>query len=513
MKKTIAFLLTIVLVLSFAACGKSNKSDTTSVTGAFKFASKDAVSLGVPEKTVNPEEVYAKLEYTPEMFYGRYSIDNPSENTYDNASMRLFKESAEIVDDPFEEDERYTMSTLPYRFDAGPNNIINSLVYETKYHWMTATFVGEGADAVTHDYAYEVEGNKLILTGVDWSYDSDNKKLEYTLLENTKMEYAFSFKGRSLTLTAGDKSVTLRSGLDAKAAENFINCSNYCKDGTKRIDTIEQISFLNNGKDSSFDVTYIETKDGIEKEAFIHNGVAELNENGVFTFTLPYEDGEKTYQFVCFLCGDDGIVLADGENTYYYTDSYSQHTRGALSKNVAVEQVDAMQEMSESQLKEIQEKTTDLFDDLASAFSAAGIAVTVNKETGELAMDTSVLFGGDSADVTDEGKDFLNKFIKAYTDIIYNEKYDGFIAKTVVEGHAAPVEGVTYEEALPFSQKRAQNVLDYCLSGESGVDTAKLAATMEAVGYSNSMPIYDDDGNIDFDASRRVSFRFIINVE
>ena len=36
-------------------------------------------------------------------------------------------------------------------------------------------------------------------------------------------------------------------------------------------------------------------------------------------------------------------------------------------------------------------------------------------------MDATVLFGGDSAELTSEGKEFLNKFLKAYTSIIYKK--------------------------------------------------------------------------------------------
>lgn len=133
--------------------------------------------------------------------------------------------------------------------------------------------------------------------------------------------------------------------------------------------------------------------------------------------------------------------------------------------------------------------------------------------TGEIAMDATVLFGGDSAELTSEGREFLNKFLKAYTSIIYNEKYDGFIAKTMVEGHIAPVSGTTYEGGMPLSEKRAENVKNYCLSGETGVDTSKLAPTLETVGYSQSRPVYDADGNVDIEASRRVSFRFIVNID
>ena len=169
--------------------------------------------------------------------------------------------------------------------------------------------------------------------------------------------------------------------------------------------------------------------------------------------------------------------------------------------------------LDDNKLQEIAEKKADLYDDLKTEFEANGITVNINRSTGEIAMNSTVLFGGDSAELTAEGKAFLNKFIKAYTSIIYDEKYGGFILKTMVEGHIAPVSGTTYEGGMPLSEKRAKNVMDYCMSSETGVDTSKLASTMETVGYSQSKPVYDADGNVDIAASRRVSFRFVVNTD
>lgn len=83
----------------------------------------------------------------------------------------------------------------------------------------------------------------------------------------------------------------------------------------------------------------------------------------------------------------------------------------------------------------------------------------------------------------------------------------------MIEGHTAPVSGSTYESGLPLSEQRANNVKNYCVSSETGVDTSKLAANLEATGLSNSKPVYDNSGKVDMAASRRVSFRFIINLE
>lgn len=169
--------------------------------------------------------------------------------------------------------------------------------------------------------------------------------------------------------------------------------------------------------------------------------------------------------------------------------------------------------VSGAQLKDVVTKKANLFDDLIAAFETEGIAVTVNKENGEIALDSSVLFGGDSAELTASGKTFLNKFIKAYTTVAFSEKYEGFISKTMVEGHTAPVKGSTYASGLQLSEERALNVKNYCLSAETGVDVSKISKSLENVGYSNSQPVYDKDGKVNMAASRRVSFRFIVNVD
>ncbi len=69
---------------------------------------------------------------------------------------------------------------------------------------------------------------------------------------------------------------------------------------------------------------------------------------------------------------------------------------------------------------------------------------------------------------------------------------------------------------LPLSEKRANNVKAYCLSSETGIsqDKAdKLSSTLDAVGLSNSKPVKNEAGEVDMAASRRVTFRFLINID
>ena len=139
----------------------------------------------------------------------------------------------------------------------------------------------------------------------------------------------------------------------------------------------------------------------------------------------------------------------------------------------------------------------------------------VDSATGEVSLDSSVLFGGDSAVLSADGKAFLNRFISAYSSVMLDDEFDGFISKIMVEGHTAPVAGDTFEDGLPLSQERAGVVRSYCLSDEAGLSPQSrttLSSLMEAAGLSNSYPVKKADGSVVMAASRRVAFRFIVNL-
>ncbi|MBR2476590.1 MAG: OmpA family protein [Clostridia bacterium] len=224
-------------------------------------------------------------------------------------------------------------------------------------------------------------------------------------------------------------------------------------------------------------------------------------------WVVKVESANYRYDLVDTMTGEK---LLEGYQSYSYT------ARNPMAYYVYAKYeggTDVYLIVANSRLSDVTQRKGALLDDMIVAFEQEGIAVIVNKEDGTITLDTGVLFGGDSAVLSDEGKVFLNKFIKAYTNVAFSEKYAGFISKTIVEGHTAPVEGSTYASGLPLSEERANNVMNYCLSADTGVDVSAIMNTMEAVGYSNSQPVYDANGNVDLAASRRVTFRFLVAVD
>lgn len=514
MKRFIAIILTAVMLISFAACGKddgNNSSQQNSGYNGIYFegdsAKKNGTTLGTPQVKLNPEEVYTKITYTPEMFYGSYRLKggDEAEDKF-GAESKYF--TCNLGDGEME------LTVLPRSIKAGKNNLGHKISYIEGYNWMNVGFMTRDKNGKTYITsvfcAYSIEGNKLILNPVDdFNVSDKTNKITYSFSDLT-WEYTFKFSGRNLTLSNENGSVTLNGALDSYGEYDYFQCSQYLTPGSASPNGIDAFFFRYDEEDrKNTPKLTVEMAD----RTMSYASVGTLEENGLFTFTLVLEESVQTYQYVYFYCQMDGIVLTDGKNNYYFNSEYFDRMKTNAKKYLTEDLTGALDSLSEAQLEELIETQTNLMDDLAKAFNDAGIKVTVDENSGELAMDTSVLFGGDSAVLTAQGKAFLNKFVSVYTSIVFSEKYENFVSKTMVEGHTAPVTGATYESSLPLSKERADNVKNYCISAETGVDISKLASSLEAVGYSNSKPIKDAGGNVDMAASRRVSFRFIINID
>jgi chemotaxis protein MotB len=70
---------------------------------------------------------------------------------------------------------------------------------------------------------------------------------------------------------------------------------------------------------------------------------------------------------------------------------------------------------------------------------------------------------------------------------------------------------------MELSQKRALSVAEYCLGDDSKILTdaqlEDLRSVISATGRSYSNPVYDENGEVDMEASRRVEFLFRLKDE
>ena len=510
-------LLAAVLALSFlataAGCDTTNLESmaNTWVIGENPQTATEPVQEETAETTeavmeINEETadiyvkdaapVYSSTTYRPEMFYGKYTAPGTHKTGLEEATRDKFLAEMSYTDYPTEYDRPLTV--LPYRIEVGPHCNVTSLNYLNGYNWMTLRFYDAEGNRCQVRAAYTIQGDELELRFLeDYSYDADTRILDYTFADSV-VRYGFSFNGPAVTLTCEDKSVTLyaedltkEDGVDiydANLAESSASVCGITKFNLKQNDTYIMV-----GNDKIVPDSYEFTDDGL--------------------FRMVWTEGETKHalQLAYFYADDDGLVLTDGNDYYYYNRRSWDLYTDEVSTNLDVSGAKRLENMSDAEIKALKERVNDLYTDLDQALKDAGINATIDKETGEIALDSVLLFDVEAYAVSQEGRDMLSKFLKAYTSVIFNEKYNGFVSTIEIEGHSDPTGNPDYNRTL--SEYRANNVMEYCLSASNGLDsetTSRLASMVTAQGYSSDRPIYKQDGTVDLDASRRVSFRFVI---
>ena len=173
--------------------------------------------------------------------------------------------------------------------------------------------------------------------------------------------------------------------------------------------------------------------------------------------------------------------------------------------------------MSEQQQKldDIIGVRTELVEDLRKEFEHSDLKVAVDEKTGDITFDSSILFDYNKSVLKESGKEFLSKFLPRYADVLLSDKYKDNISEIMIEGHT-DTEG-KYIFNLELSQKRALAVAQYCLSDNSDIlpdeQVEELRELISATGCSYSKPVYDEDGKVDMEASRRVEFLFRLTDE
>lgn len=506
MKRFFAFLLALTVIASLAACGNGGSATSGQPTDKLIFADRAAFEPGTPEKSLDPQAIYNSLTYTPEMFYGTYRVLGGDDG------QKTYAQEMSYVDYQYynfnHEETVKKITAVPFAFRAGPQNFNHIINYTAGRYFMEAQFLDEQGNLELLKCAYTVKGNTLTLNPLSfYEYIKETNRIRYTLSE-TVLTYQFQFEGRKLTLSNGKNSVTLHTGLAVYTDDSWVSVENYLADNSARLDNLDYINLYWTTGDKYSDPNYYMSVKDTEGNNQYPYGV--MDDKGLITLTMDTNGKTTTRQFVYFYCDNDGIILTDGENTYYYTAGYNDRHSNQLYGSLTIEDMGKLENMSEDKLEQIIETKANLLADLAAAFQEAGISVSINEQTGEITMDSAVLFPVGEYTVSEDGKALLESFITVYTSVVFDEKYEGFLSKIMVEGHTDSTGN--YDNNLTLSQNRADSVKTLCL--EYGGDyTSQLTDMLQAVGYSSDNLIFDASGAEDQAASRRVCFRFIINLE
>ena len=149
-----------------------------------------------------------------------------------------------------------------------------------------------------------------------------------------------------------------------------------------------------------------------------------------------------------------------------------------------------------------------IISDLSSSLASANIRATVDNNTGDIVLDSAVLFQSNSSAIQSDGQYLLSQFIPLYLSVLFKPEYINYLAEIIIEGHTDT--NGDYISNLELSQQRALNVAKYVLSMNSLTTPQRnrLQQILTSTGRSESDPIYYADGTVNMAASRRVEFKF-----
>lgn len=512
MKKWIALLLVASFALTLCACSsKNNRISEKDGVKIYSFGTEeDLKKMPQEENPLDAKKIYQSLTIDETLFAGEYKLSKHGEKDLENFAKKATFMEIVYCPDYYVEERTRMVSSLPVQIAAGPASCAFAR-YNKDVSWADVSFVDEDGDRLSVPCAYSVSGNTVTFTPAiycevtrDESYNPI--RFDYELGDKS-LTYTFEIGGYSLSLTNEDGTVDLVSNYFCEDSSS-VYLSGYLAQDAQGIEDIDWFSAsIYSDGDSS---VYFDSP----TDRYLHVRAAKVYEDGRMTLFWMDKDEEGNEQehlyHLVYLPGNGySCVLTDGANLYRYTDTYFTRGSSILESSLSEEERLQLDSMGEDKIEQIVETRANLLADLAAAYETAGLTVHIDEKTGEIAMDSSVLFALNESAIGADGQAFLKDFLQVYTDVVFNEKYADFISTIMVEGHTDT--SGDYDLNMELSKARAQSVLDYCLT-QGGEHTQALTDMMQAVGYSYDKPVYNADGTVNMDASRRVSFRFLINL-
>ncbi len=149
---------------------------------------------------------------------------------------------------------------------------------------------------------------------------------------------------------------------------------------------------------------------------------------------------------------------------------------------------------------------TKIIQELSQALKKANLKADVDKTTGDIVLQSTVFFESNSSTIKDEGRQLLSRFLPVYLGVLMQPEYVDYVGEIIIEGHTD--DQGTYMTNLKLSQNRALSVAEYCLSILRSNQVDKFQDLLTAKGRSFSDLIYNKNGTVNRDASRRVEFKF-----
>ena len=157
----------------------------------------------------------------------------------------------------------------------------------------------------------------------------------------------------------------------------------------------------------------------------------------------------------------------------------------------------------------------DVIEALQQEFSGNNINVQIDQQTGALTLDSNVIFAYDSAELSEEGQEVLRQVLPVYLGVLLSGEYVDNVAEIIIAGYTDTLG--SYEYNMELSQQRSLAVGQFLMATKeeflSEQDIGTLEKLLTVSGNSMRHPVYDSEGNVADDASRRVEVKFRLKDE
>lgn len=356
-------------------------------------------------------------------------------------------------------------------------------------------------------FAYEVKGNQVCFYELEVDDDYNVIKGEEPVLT-----YDFLLTGGELILRhKGVERTYLTSGY--KPTDSAFVFSGYALNGDNRYGDLDGFSMFQYSEDEEITVYVDLTND----ESPIDPVMTMDKKTGNFTLSwqqrwvtvenrLEKQDDPTTISGTIVPCTSYGFtdysgffMFVDGQMYRYLMseEEYAERKESAM--------IDA-ENLSSSQKEDLATAKRNLLAELAEAFRQAGIEVKVDFVSGKIDLEANFLFDTGSYELSQEGKDYINAFMGVYSSVVMKPDYAEYLSNIIVEGHTDT--SGSYSLNMTLSQNRADAVAAQCVA-----HTPAMADVIKAVGYAYDYPVYNDDGTVNMEKSRRVTFSFLLNAK
>ena len=526
MKKTICAILIISLLATLSGCGQK--------------AQEPAPSLPKPTNPTKPfiagNDVFGGERFA-QMLWGYYEAavyDYTDDSVEDTAAFR--KDMAYVnVSSPY---GPLQLSVLPVDIQMGSySQFMSTFSYEDNYYsaytetgramfrkrYMEQfgdlsesdfqkleklldmnvaqlTFVQPDGKTQLCNLVYEIRDDVLTLynLSVDESYNAT--------IGNVYARYHFLHDGGKLTLDCnGIRREYLANGYKEKDKDSLY-VAGFAQDQSKQYENLEGFVLYGQGEDFQIEVILTSDVRAVDPAVTFDKTTGDFSvtwtKSAYYSGQIQHKDPRviRGKLIPCAGYGFNGFsgfhLIIDG-TCYSYLVSEEEY-RARRYANVENENL-----IPDPQREKLSGVKIGMLSEMKLACQDGEIPVGVDFVRGQITLEADRLFGTDSREITQEGREYLQRFIDVCADVVLKEAYAKYISCIVIEGHTDAMG--SYSEKQILSANRAEAVAKCCAN-----QNVELEKEIQFAGCAYDYPVYNDDGSVNEEESNRIVFRFLL---